>query len=93
MQQPNTGKMKSGMEEGSEKATAAISNLKSTTTQFANEFADKAQHVASDVAAKAQEYGEVAVDKTTTLIRQYPVQALLAGFGVGILIGLGLSRR
>jgi ElaB/YqjD/DUF883 family membrane-anchored ribosome-binding protein len=77
---------KSGEESGSGFSTEAIG------TAF-NSFAGKASEVASNVMDKAQEYGTGAVEQSGTFIRRYPTQTLLAGFGIGLVLGLGLGRR
>lgn len=67
-----------------------------TVTQIkdqAREFTEKAQEALTDVAHRAQEYGEKAIEETRSFVKNNPGQALLAGFGVGFLLGYALSRR
>jgi len=51
------------------------------------EYGDKVQHWAEDAADAAGHYAKDFGQEVTTLIRRYPVQALLVGFGVGLLLG------
>ena len=74
-------------------ATEKLSSLATVVRDNAGDYLNKAGGVATDVASKAKEYGDMAVDETTSFIRKYPTQSLLAGFGIGLLIGIGLARR
>ena len=74
------------------------SDMVDSATDMAGQAKDKVQEMASNVASqvkdKTQEYASVAAEKAedlgkemTLLIRRYPVQALLVGFGIGMLLG------
>lgn len=52
-------------------------------------FSDKFQEVASDVVEKVKTVGE-SIPKA---IRQYPLQSLAIGFGVGLLAAALIGRR
>lgn len=56
-------------------------------------FTDRAQDMASQAIEKVQEYGESALEQTGSFVRRYPAQTLLAGLGVGLILGWALSRR
>jgi ElaB/YqjD/DUF883 family membrane-anchored ribosome-binding protein len=53
----------------------------------ATQAADKVQHWAEDAYAFSGEHLGEFGRECTSLIRRYPVQALLVGFGVGLLLG------
>ena len=48
---------------------------------------------ATDVDSKAQEFGENAVDETSSMIRRYPGRSLAVGLGIGCLVGILIARR
>lgn len=83
----NVGSMDSGTI--AKKAEATVTNLKDGVSNFTH----KAQEKLTDVGHKAQEYGGKAVDETRTFVRNNPGQALLIGFGAGLLIGYGFARK
>jgi len=58
-----------------------------------SDFAERAQDVASNVLGKAQEYGSDALEQSGVFVRRYPAQTLLAGFGIGLVMGLAIGRR
>jgi ElaB/YqjD/DUF883 family membrane-anchored ribosome-binding protein len=55
--------------------------------EYAGQAADKVQHWAEDAYDSAGKYAGEFGQEMTSLIRRYPVQALLVGFGVGLLLG------
>lgn len=77
------------MEDARNVAAGVVSNIRDGASQLF----ERAQDVASDVAEKAQDYGGKAIDETTTLIKRYPAQSLLIGFGAGLLVGIVLARK
>ena len=64
-------------------------NVKDQGTQVV----DRVKEMATNLKDKATEYGEMAIDNTSSLIRRYPAQSLLVGFGAGLAIGLLVARR
>ena len=56
---------------------------------YAGKVADKAQHWAEDAADVAGHYAKDFGQEMTGMIRRYPVQSLLVGFGIGLLLGRG----
>lgn len=67
-----------------------------TVTSFKDgisNFTAQAQEKVTDVAHKAQEYGEKAVGETRTFVRNNPGQALLIGFGAGLILGYAVARK
>jgi ElaB/YqjD/DUF883 family membrane-anchored ribosome-binding protein len=60
----------------------------SAVADAAGQAKDKAQEWASTAADKAQDFGQ----DVTRLIRQYPIQSLFVGLGLGFLLAR-LSRR
>jgi hypothetical protein len=59
----------------------------------ATELFRKGQEIAGDVMEKATEYASDASEEVTTVLRRYPVQSLLVGFGLGCFVGALVSRR
>ncbi len=74
-------------------AAATVSQIKDTVAEKAHDFSAKAQEALGEYAHKAQEYGEKAVEETRSFVRRNPGQALLAGFGVGFILGYAISKR
>jgi len=69
-----------------------------SASDLANKAKDKVQEIASNVATqvkdKGQEFAHTAAERAedlgvelTNMVRRYPVQALLVGFGIGLLMG------
>jgi ElaB/YqjD/DUF883 family membrane-anchored ribosome-binding protein len=50
---------------------------------YAGQVGDKVEHWADEAGHYAKDFGQ----EVTTLVRKYPVQSLLVGFGVGLLLG------
>jgi ElaB/YqjD/DUF883 family membrane-anchored ribosome-binding protein len=78
---------------------SSASNLASEAKETVQEWSCAASQAASRVKVKAQEFASTAAHRAeslgedaTTLIRRYPVQALLIGFGAGFLLSR-LRRR
>lgn len=59
--------------------------------QGARDAVQRARDIATDVAGRAQEQASQAVDDVGGLVRRYPFQSVLIGFGIGCLIGAALS--
>lgn len=83
-----------------EKAEAAAGRMVGAVTDKAEEVAAGASQLIGKASDKAQEAARFAVQKAETigedltgLIRRYPWQALLAGFGAGFLIAQVLRRQ
>jgi len=72
---------------------ATVTQIKDTVTEKAQQLTGKAQEALEQYAHKAQEYGEKAVEETRSFVRRNPGQALLAGFGVGFILGYAISKR
>ncbi len=72
-----------------QKASSALSHMKDGFSDFTSQ----AQEKVTDVAHKAQEYGEKAVGETRTFVRNNPGQALLIGFGAGLILGYAVARK
>lgn len=64
-----------------------------TVSSQASDLVNKGQKIASEVVDKAGEYTADARREVGELVRKYPLQSLLAGFGVGWLAGLALRRK
>ena len=69
-------------------AKETVEDWSCTAAQAASQVKEKAQAFATTAAHRAESLGE----DMTTLIRRYPTQALLIGFGVGFLLSR-LRRR
>jgi ElaB/YqjD/DUF883 family membrane-anchored ribosome-binding protein len=64
------------------KAKEKVEDWASATADAAGHAKDKAQEVATAAVHKAEDLGH----EVTKLIQRYPVQALLVGFGIGLLL-------
>ena len=76
------------------RAKDSIQDAASTAAQYAGQATDKVKEYASEATDKVKEYASVASDKVaaagtemTELVKRYPVSSVLAGFGIGFLIG------
>jgi ElaB/YqjD/DUF883 family membrane-anchored ribosome-binding protein len=74
-------------------ASDAGTELGARVQSLASNVANRAQSLASDVASRAQDMASSAADKTSSTIREYPLQSLVAGFGLGCVVGFLISRR
>jgi len=54
---------------------------------YAGQVGDKVQHWAEDAYDSAGHYAKDFGTEVTGMIRRYPVQSLLVGFGIGMLLG------
>lgn len=61
--------------------------------EFVKDVAEKTKQVATDVTDKAGEYLSDASKEVNTVLRKYPLQSLLAGFGLGCLVGVLVGRK
>ena len=68
-------------------AMGAVEDYGHQAREFAGQAADKVQHWAEDAYDVAGKYAGDFGQEVTSLIRRYPVQSLLVGFGVGLLLG------
>ena len=55
--------------------------------EYAGRVGDKVQHWAEDAADVAGHYAKDFGQEMTGMIRRYPIQSLLVGFGIGLLLG------
>jgi ElaB/YqjD/DUF883 family membrane-anchored ribosome-binding protein len=76
-----------------------VADKKNVAEDYISDFAEKAQDVASDVMSKAGDLASDAGDKVKEvaenvpkLIRQYPLQSLLIGCGIGFIAAMAISR-
>lgn len=72
-----------------DEGSTVFDSLKDSSSNVAG----KAKEIATNLKDKAQEYGGIAVDETSSFIKRYPAQSLLVGFGAGLAIGLLVARR
>jgi ElaB/YqjD/DUF883 family membrane-anchored ribosome-binding protein len=89
--QTQTGSQGSSLTQGVKDQTKEIMD---SAGEMAGQARDKVQQFANQAKDFAQEYGSVAFDKAedigkelTSMIRRYPLQALLVGLGIGMLLG------
>ncbi len=71
------------MDSASDLATQAKDRVQQFASSMAGEAKDKVQEYATMAADTAQDMGK----ELTNLVRRYPLQALLVGLGVGLLLG------
>ena len=76
----------SGLREG---ASHAVERAQEVVTVLAHRGKEKA----TELAGSARELATTTGDNLSTVVRRYPVQSLLAGFGFGCLLGLLIPRR
>jgi len=93
--------------QAADRADDAISSVGSGMSSLAGQLRQNAPRegtlgsAASTVAGTLEQGGRYLqdhgvrdmADDATNLIRRYPVQSLLVGFGVGLLLGMAFSRR
>lgn len=58
-----------------------------TVGEYAGQVGDKVQHWAEDAYDAAGHYAKDFGQELTSLVRRYPVPALLVGFSLGLLLG------
>ena len=87
-------------ENGGEKFAKDAKDLEKTALDFYNNFRTKASEGLDEIKKKIPEYKDVlqdqiyrAGDEISTSIKKRPVEALSIAAGVGLLIGLFLSRK
>jgi len=80
-----------------DKAESAWETTRQQTQAFAATVSDQAEHAWDRTRQQAQEWADVAsvraadaLETTTDFIRRYPIQTLLAVFGIGVFLGRGL---
>jgi ElaB/YqjD/DUF883 family membrane-anchored ribosome-binding protein len=61
--------------------------------EIAEDVAGKAKEYSAQVAEKASEYASEATDEVSAVLRKYPLQSLLVGFGLGCLVGVLFNRK
>lgn len=93
------GSTAGGVVEAVQDVAAGASELFTQGKETVQEWATAAADVAGQVKDKAVELASTAADRAgdlgqdvTRLIRRYPLQALLIGFGVGFGVGFLLTR-
>lgn len=69
------------------------SQLAGRAQEIASNVAGRAKEVATDMGGKARDFANNAADRTSSAIREYPMQSLLVGFGIGCLVGFLIPRR
>jgi len=69
------------------------SEIAGKVQDFASKYGTQAKEFANDAGKKVQDFASNAAEKTSGTIREYPLQSLLVGFGVGCLVGLLIPRR
>jgi len=69
------------------------SEIAGKVQDLASNFGAQAKDFAADAGKKVQDFASNAAEKTSGTIREYPLQSLLVGFGVGCLVGLLIPRR
>jgi len=69
------------------------SDIAGKVQDLASKYGSQAKDLASDAGKKVQDFASNAAEKTTGAIREYPLQSLLIGFGVGCVVGLLIPRR
>ena len=89
---PGGGDQSSGgfmdtVKDTAQSAVGAVGDYGHQAREFAGQAADKVQHWAEDAYDVAGKYAGDFGQEVSSLIRRYPVQALLVGFGVGLLLG------
>jgi len=86
------------MREGAQSAANAVSDFASDAKGKVQEWTSDVTDTARQVGDKAQEWAGQAYDSTTetmksfgnemtSMVRRYPIPAVLVGFGLGLLIG------
>jgi ElaB/YqjD/DUF883 family membrane-anchored ribosome-binding protein len=81
------GGMMDTVKDKAESALHAAGDYAHQARDLAGQAADRVQHWAEDAYEHAGHYAKDFGQELSTLIRRYPVQALLVGFGVGLLLG------
>jgi hypothetical protein len=65
----------------------AVGDFASRAGDRVGDYAGQVQHWAEDAYDHAGDYAKDFGTEVTGMIRRYPVQALLVGFGIGLLLG------
>jgi ElaB/YqjD/DUF883 family membrane-anchored ribosome-binding protein len=73
--------------DNAQSAMSAVGDYAGQARDMAGNAADRVQHWAEDAYDYAGKHAGDLGQEMTSLIRRYPVQALLVGFGVGLLLG------
>jgi ElaB/YqjD/DUF883 family membrane-anchored ribosome-binding protein len=91
---PTTGGPSSFIDKVQDNAESALhaagdfaSHARDRIGDYAGQVGHKVQHWAEDAYDAAGHYAKDFGGEVTGIIRRYPVQALLVGFGVGMLLG------
>jgi ElaB/YqjD/DUF883 family membrane-anchored ribosome-binding protein len=75
------------VKDSAQSAMSAVGDYAGQARDAAGQAADRVQHWAEDAYDVAGRYAGDFGQEMTSMIRRYPVQALLVGFGVGLLLG------
>ena len=75
------------VQDNAQSAMHAVGDFANRAGDRIGDYAGKVEHWAEDAYHHAGEYAKDFGTEVTSLIRRYPVQALLVGFGVGLLLG------
>jgi len=75
------------VQDQAQSAMHAVGDFAHTARDRVGAYAGKVEHWAEDAYEHAGEYARDFGHEVTSLIRRYPVQALLVGFGIGLLLG------
>jgi len=85
---------KEAVDSASDLANKAKDKVQEIASNVATQVRDKGQEFANQVKDKGQEFAHTAAERAedlgvelTAMVRRYPVQALLVGFGIGLLMG------
>lgn len=74
-------------------AEKTATDVASKVQDFAKDFGAQAKDYATNAGKKVQDLASNAADKTSDTIREYPLQSLLVGFGLGCVVGFLLPRK
>lgn len=83
-----------------EKGKSEMSGLAETFEEISSKVVDKVSDVSSEAVDAAKQFAEDAgetisdaMDEVPRIIKRYPLQSILVGFGVGFLSALALTRK
>jgi ElaB/YqjD/DUF883 family membrane-anchored ribosome-binding protein len=85
--QQQGGSFTDTVKEGAQSAMHAVGDFASTARDRIGDYAGRVEHWAEDAYDSAGHYAKDFGQELTSLVRRYPVPALLIGFGVGLLLG------
>ncbi len=79
--------------EGSDHSGQKVSQFRREAQGVGSQILEKGKEMATDLADYAQEYSTELSDKAEDTIKKHPFPALLAGFGIGCVVGALILRR